>query len=244
MEITRRTLIGRRALGALLAAGLVALAPARADDPAALLAEGRALLEKGAAGEALGKLELALEYRPDDTELLAAAARASVAAGEADRAYWYAILALEVIGGTKQKALVKELDGLIAELELPEVSADALLEDYAGEVLKLAQTCERRQLYANAVDLLAACRGTRFEPRAQERLDKLFSKEKTVKALLASGIEIPAKPTTRKSPDFIAKEDARHATWDDPHEARPSSTRSTRTWATRWPTRSRWRWSR
>ena len=221
MEITRRTLIARRALGALLAAGLVALAlaPARADDPAALLAEGRALLEKGAAGEALGKLELALEYRPDDTELLAAAARASVAAGDTDRAYWYAVLAREAIGDdAKRKALVKELDGLIEKLGLPEVSADVLLEDYASEVLKLAQTCERRKLYANAVDLLAACRGTRFEPRADERLEKLFSKEKTIEALLASGVEIPAKPTTKRSPDFIAKEDARHSTWDDPHE--------------------------
>jgi len=176
-------------------------------------------LPRGAAEEELADLELALEYRPDDAALLSSAARASAAAGDHDRAYWYAVLAREAIGGdAKQKALVKELDGLIAELELPEVSADVLLEDYASEVMKLAQTCERRKLYANAVDLLAACRGTRFEARAEERLEKLFSKEKTVEALLASGIEIPAKPTTKRSPEFIAKEDARHATWEDPHE--------------------------
>lgn len=192
---------------------------ARVENVLDMLAEARDLLASGDAPAALAKAETALEFAPSDPALLGVAAHACAAADDPDRAFWYAGLARASAEGDKQhRNLLKELDELVETLPLPAPSADALLADFAEERFKLAKLCQRRKLYANAVDLLSACKGTPFEAGADERLEKLFENEKAVEALLASGIEIPAKPVTKKSPDWIAKQDAEHAHWDDPWE--------------------------
>jgi len=196
-----------------------AAAPPRVEDPEALHREARASLEAGDAEAALAQAERALEWRPDDAELLALAARACVVGEDPDRAYWYARLALANAAGDRDlRDVADEVEELVATLPLPEVSTGELVDDFIEERLKLARKCRRSKLYANAVDLLSACRGTRFEEDADEQLEKLYDNERVVEALLASGIDVPAQPITDRSPEWIAREDREHATWEDPHE--------------------------
>ncbi|MEM7310493.1 MAG: hypothetical protein AAF682_27710 [Planctomycetota bacterium] len=199
---------------ALLVPGLAA-GPQQVDSAADLAK----LLDAGETEDALERAALALEYTPGDGLLFDVAARACAALDRNDEAYWYASVGLGLVDNSKQgKIAAKHMAELVASLRPTETVPDDLLEEYTETLFKLAQTCQRKKLYANAVDLLARCRGTRFEERAQEQLDKMFSNEKVVQALLASGIDIPAKPATKKSPEWIAREDAKHADWDDAYE--------------------------
>ncbi len=186
------------------------------EDPQALAEEARALMEEERAFEAMQRLEVALEYLPEDAALLELAANACVDLDRRDEAYWYATLALD--HGEGSKAAVARLNGILGELSPVEAKPDELLEDYAENLFKLAQTCQRKKLYANAVEFLTRCRGTRFEERADAQLDKLFSNQKAIEALLATGVDIPAKPVTKKSPEWIAREDRKHADWEDAYE--------------------------
>jgi hypothetical protein len=163
----------------------------------------------------LERIETELEFKPDDVELLEQAARAAAEDDDKDTALWYAKMARDLaVGDSKQKKRVKALDEFMLGLGAPESGSDALLDEYAKEVFALARTCERRKLYANAVDLLVRCKGTRYEKEARKKLEKLYGNKKAVEALLASGIEIPEKPATKKDPAWIIKEDAKHSSWD------------------------------
>ncbi len=179
------------------------------------------LLPTGAASQEAADLEAverALEAAPDDPTRLADAAQAALDAGDADKAFWYLTLAAERAHG--DRALSSRLGKLRGTLKLPEVATDSGLENYTQALFKLARTCESRKLYANAVDLLTSCRGTRFEERAEERLAKLLKKDKAVAALLESGIEVPTRTKLRLSQKEIAREDLRHAAWEDAYEVK------------------------
>lgn len=174
---------------------------------------------RGAGEEELARTVRALEDAPDDVALLGEAARACASLGRSDEAVWYALLALDrAPQPAPGEGPGKGLGELVQSLSPDVVSYGALLEAYAESLFRVAQTCQRKKLWANAVDLLARCDGTRFESRSSEQLDKLFANEKAVEALLASGIDIPAQPVTKKSPDWIAKEDAKHLGWEKAYE--------------------------
>lgn len=179
---------------------------------------GTVLAAPPAAGDELAEVERALEDAPDDPALLERAAGAALAAGDADRALWYANLALERAGDDSKA--VQRLSELRAGLGLPEGDAEAVLEEYAESLFKLSKTCVGRKLYANAVDLLSLCRGTRFEEDAEERLERIFDNNKAVAALLESGLDVPVKQKLRLGPEEIARLDAKHAAWDDAYEVK------------------------
>lgn len=166
----------------------------------------------------LEEIEGRLEFEPDSPELLLEAARASLEAGDPDRALWYAGLGLDAAGEERSLRKVSgELEELSASIELPEVGADALLDEFGKELFSLAQTFQRRKYYANAVDVLVRCRGTRFERDAEKKLEKIYKNSKAVEQIVASGIPIPEKPG-RLGPEEIARMDAKHQDWDDHYE--------------------------
>ena len=169
--------------------------------------------------EALVEAESRLELAPNDADLIFACAELALAAEDPDSANWYASLARAAADGdSKKKKLVKQIDEFVTLLGVPDTESDKLLADFAKELFSLAQTCQRRKLYANSVDLLARCTGTRFEREARKKLDKLYGNKKAVGALLESGIDIPEKPVTKKDPEWIAKEDAKHSEWESAYE--------------------------
>ncbi|MFT7680072.1 MAG: tetratricopeptide (TPR) repeat protein [Planctomycetota bacterium] len=164
-------------------------------------------------------LESALEARPDDADLLAAAVDAAEAEGAQDKALWYALLALEASDGqSKSKSrdadLTKYLTGLGLAKSLPSVVQG----EHAETLFRLAKTAESKKLYANAADFLGNCAGTQYAERAQERLTKLFSKSKAVDALLASGIDVPMATRNTLSPKALARLDAKHTEWEKAEE--------------------------
>lgn len=169
--------------------------------------------------EALAAAELALESAPEDPAALARAAKCAKEAGDSDKALWYARLGLEAAGDAKEnRDAARELGALLTGIAAPDVPAQQLLDGYAKNLFQLAQLCERAKFYANAVDLLATCDGTPFADDAQQRLDKIFENKKAVEALLDSDVEVPAKPVTKKKPEWIAKEDAKHQDWASAYE--------------------------
>jgi hypothetical protein len=201
------------ALPASLLAVLPLLAPG---DP---LAEAEALLAADQAEQALAKAARVLEDEPDDARLLEVCSRASLALDEVDDAIWYATLALAELGTEKDdRELRDQLTARIAAKLPAGTAADAALEEYAQALFRLSEGARRRKLWANAVDLLLRCRGTRFEARANERLDRIYNNRRGVEALLATGVTVPARPLKSKSPEWIAKSDAEHATWEDAYE--------------------------
>ncbi len=96
-----------------LAAVTVALllAGSSVEDPHKLAEEARALMDEQRAFEAMRKLEVALEYLPEDGALLELAAVACVELDRWDDAYWYATLALDHADGSK--ASLKRLNGIL-----------------------------------------------------------------------------------------------------------------------------------
>ena len=162
----------------------------------------------------LERIESELESSPEDVDLLEQAARAAANAEDSDTALWYAKLARDqALADKRLKKKVKELDEFMLALAPPATQADSLLDEYAKEIFVLARTCERRKLYANAVDFLLRCRGTRFEQEANDKLAKLYDNNKVVEALIESGIDIPERPATKKDPAWIEKENAKHSDW-------------------------------
>ncbi len=183
--------------------------------------EGKALLEEGKELEALNKAAKGLEYQPQSLELFDLASQAAQALGAPDIAIWYANLALLELGENPETEAHKELKTQLVtrvnELDPLSEKGVELLEKYAKSLFKLTNSIIKKKLYANAVDLLHHCEGTRFEGQAQERLDKLFSNKKSVEALLKSGINVPVKPAVRRSKKWLERENEKHKEWDNAH---------------------------
>lgn len=164
----------------------------------------------------LATVERHLEYAPEDPGLLGEAALAARESGQPDKSLWYATLGLEHGAEGKNR---ERLLSLVEELAPADETT--YLEEYTEELFQVARNCHRKKLYANAVDLLAACRDTPFEEEAGERLEKILDKDKAVTALLRSGLEVPVKATRlRLGHEEIARLNQRHSDWDDPHEVK------------------------
>ncbi|MEW6071767.1 MAG: hypothetical protein AB1726_04105 [Planctomycetota bacterium] len=168
--------------------------------------------------EALAAAERALEEAPEDPGRLEAAGMAALAAGEPDLGLWYLGLAREA--APADAALAKRIAETSASVARPAAGADALLAGYAENLFKIAKVCEGKKLYANAVDLLGQCKGTRFAAGAAERLEKIYAREKAVELLLATGLDVPARAAERRSARELARLDAQHADWEDAYEVK------------------------
>jgi hypothetical protein len=217
-------MFGYRSLCVLILALATFLAPSAREpqsaNPAeAHLTEARATLEKGDGAKALDAARLGLEYERNSIELLDLASRAALAADDKDAAIWYASLALDVAGdAAEHAALIEELTTRIAGLDPLESVGVQLIGDYVAQLFELGKLCGRRKLAVNAVDLFGRCKGTRFEQRALEQLDRIYGNKKATEALVASGIDVPLAVKRKLSPKKIAKGDRDHAEWENAWE--------------------------
>ncbi|MCA9001992.1 MAG: hypothetical protein KDB61_08720, partial [Planctomycetes bacterium] len=96
----------------------------------------------------------------------------------------------------------------------PEELQDAV----SREIFEMAKACEKKKLYANAADLLELCMGTSMQSRAEERLAKMFSKQKAVDALIESGIDFELPDTGRVNKKKKREVDKKNTTWENPYE--------------------------
>ena len=182
----------------------------------------RSTLEAGRPMEALEQAQLALEYRPEDPELFRLAAEAAERAGEIDQAMQLVVAALELdlLTANERKAFQAQL----ALLDPKPGAIQDLVNAYAAQQLELAKGFERRKLYANAVDLLLRCEGSASADAAQKLLDKIYGNTKAVEALMQSGVDVPIEPPkSKKSPEWIAKEDAKRAAWANAYEIKSAN---------------------
>ena len=169
--------------------------------------------------DALTAAEEALIEHPDDPKLLIAAMDSALAAEEQDLAMWYAALALENSAGDKKnRKRDKRVSDLLAEFGGGAPLPQDFQADHTEALFNVAKSAESRKLYVNSVDLLGRCVGTPYEDRANERLEKIFSKDKAVEALLASGVNVPIAPRRRMRPSAIARFDSKHDDWEEPGE--------------------------
>jgi hypothetical protein len=218
-----RLRLSQAAFVAFLFASVVALpAPAFADLPQQA-AEALALAKAGKPQEAYQKVLEALERASDDVQVLTLASSYAHDAGHDDEALWYARLALERVEPGKDAAKQTEsLTKLVAVLD-PTVVAPAKgapaapspIDAWASALFDLAKSCAGRKLWVNAVDLLSRLEDTSIGDKATAELAKIYANKQAVAVLLDSGLPVPLKSKRdRKSPEAIAREDAKHATWD------------------------------
>lgn len=202
---------------------LTLFAAAPAVDAPPQLAEARALLEGGKAAEALAKAKEGLEYAPDLLELLDLASRAAGEAGAKDEALWYGTLAAGEIAdlaapSKSEKAIADALGKRLLELDPLARKGATTLDTYAASIASIGKDCAGKKLYVNAVDLLGRCLGTGSSAAAEAELAKVYGNKKAVEALLDSGLDVPVQAKRRRSAETIAKEDAKHSTWETAHE--------------------------
>lgn len=191
-------------------------------DLPAQLAQAKSLLDASQGLEALAKAKEGLELAPDNLELLDVASRAAALAGQNDQALWYASLALDQAGASKDK-IVGEIQKRLADLDPLQQKNQAVLGAYAQTLLQLGQRCASKKFYATAVDLLTRCRNTPLAQEADIELAKIYDDKKAVEALLESGLDVPVKAKKKRNPAAIAKEDAKHATWETHFEVKGKS---------------------
>jgi hypothetical protein len=188
------------------------------------LASVEAAITEGRGDEALAAARMALEWVPDSVELLAAAGRAARAADQLDLALWYTLRARRALSELDSDdwpagLTLESLDGLWAELDPRFDEYTAALERFATVCFELGKSAVRRSLWANAVELFEACRGTSLEGDARKQLDKIYKKDDAIDALIASGLEIDFEdPAVKKSRNWIEREDSKHADWEKRYE--------------------------
>ncbi len=198
-------------------------APASAKRPEASaaprLARVLGLLAEGKSESALEEATLALEYAPEDLELLDAASRAALALGRADEALFYAAIAVDLAQETpERKALLEAMTKRMAEVDPLEGKGAALLQDFAGRLVRLGDASAGRGLHANAVELYGRCAGSSRAASAQAALDRLYAQRKVVESLLETGLDVPVRTAKRGSPERAAREDAAHSVWENAWE--------------------------
>lgn len=181
---------------------------------ARLLAESRDQEKAGDAAAALTLAVEALEYTPDDLVLLDHASACAEAAGDADRALWYARVAAEVSRIQDAKPVdLRAREARVAKLDPLAPDDRPRLDDYAEQVLDVGQYCVRRKLYVNALDFLGRCEGLSTRAKAREAIEKLYDSKKAVQALLDSGIDVPLRDRGNRRTQRMAEDDPRHVEW-------------------------------
>jgi hypothetical protein len=196
-----------------------------AGDPPPQLAAARALLDGGQAAPALEKAKEGLEFAPDHVELLDLASRAAAESGAKDEALWYGALTAEALAdldapSKAEKAIADALPKRLLEIDPLAQQGAAAVSAYAAALAGIGKDCSGKRLYVNAVDLLDRCRGTASAPAAEAELAKIYANKKAVEALIESGLDVPVQAKRKRSAESIAKEDAKHSTWETAHEVK------------------------
>ncbi len=208
-------------LHACLALAAVAFVPpdARVDHAAELAQQARSALDGGQAEDALRAAQEALEWSPEDAQLLDLASRAAEAAKEPDLALCCAAQALELCTTPESAALAEAARKRIAELDPLAGKDQALLGEYAATLFALGNDCASRKLWVNAVDLLSRTQGSPSGSAAEAALAKIYDNKKAVEALLDSGLDVPIRARkARGSAAKAAEEDKKHSSWSNPWE--------------------------
>lgn len=200
-------------------AALLALAPLPAPnlgDAPLEVADAMLLAKDGKAEEAYAKLLEGLERAPDDIDVLTLASSYAGAAGKPDEALWYARLALErIVPGKDAAKQTESLTKLVQALDPLAAQGASPTDAWAAALFELARAAAGRKLWVNAVDLFARLEDTSLGDKAAAELAKIYANKNAVTVLLDSGLAVPLKAKrNRKSPEQIAKEDAKHATWE------------------------------
>jgi len=186
------------------------------DLAAAPLAESRAHLEAGEYGPAFERALLALEYDPTRLELLDHASLCAEKAGRGDEALLYAWLGLAE--GRAEELEAVELERRtkrVASLD-PLPTADRPdLDGHGRRLLAIAVSCIDRKLFANAVEFLFRCKGTASGPEADAVLGKLYESDRSLQALLDTGIDVPVRDASSAKALRMARRDGEHEAWED-----------------------------
>lgn len=191
------------------------LLPSLSDDPIQVAKDLEAKLESGVDDSDLEVAQAALEWDFGNARLLEASARVAKELDEPDLAFWYACLASEAADSDGDKAAGDRLTEFLLEVSPGDVDALGMFESYAKDLFQVAKDCKTKKLFANAADVLLRCRGTRFERRAESMMDSFFKKDDAIDAIFKSGIDLPARPVTRKSAKWIAEYDSKNQDWDE-----------------------------
>ncbi len=169
--------------------------------------------------------ERALEFHPDDAELLTLAFRAALESGERDLALWYGELALERWNaGSDPNAkspppALTELVAELATLDPLDRRGEAVLAEYRQALFEAGKAAARRKLFVNAVDLLTRSRELGLGAVADAELAKIYDNKQAVQALLATGLDVPVRAKkSKKSAESIAKEDLERRDWEKAYE--------------------------
>ncbi len=177
-------------------------------------ADVRKLLDGGDAAAAHATAALALELAPDDRDLVALASAAAEAAGDRDEALWHARRGRQLaVSAGESAGRLKPLDARVVALDPApaevRAAAGAALDAYVEAGLLAA----RRKLWVNAVELLSRCEGTPSEAKTSAALDTIYANDSAVRALLDSGLDVPVARAEKRSPQWIARNDAAHRDW-------------------------------
>ena len=189
---------------------------ARPDLTAAPLAESRAHLAAGELDEALAKALVALELAPERVDLLDHASTCAEKAGHADEALFYAWIGLsearvegfEPVDLDRRAKRVARLDPL-KSTERPD------LDGHSRRLLAIGTNCIDRKLYANAVEFLHRCKDTASGPEAEAQLEKLYGNDRSLDALLETGIDVPVRDETSRRARQMIRQDPEHEAWED-----------------------------
>jgi hypothetical protein len=217
-----------RTLSAVLLAALCAsstLAQTGNDPPATWAAAVSKQIDAHSFDDALTTSSLALEYWPEDMNLLDLASLAALENGDKDIALWYATLALDKLRETvdpnakEPPPKLSELERRIADLDPLGGKGKQIVGEYSNALLALGRNVGKRKLFVNGVDLLTRSRDLGLGATAEAELAKIYDNKKAVEALLDSGLDVPLKSKRKKrTPEQIAKDDAKHATWETCYE--------------------------
>ncbi len=196
--------------------------PLRADDEVSHLTAVRAALEKGDAASALAAATLGLEFWPEQVDLLELASKAAEKAKQPDIALWYAHLALDLARQTEEAEqdaeVLERLAKRVIELDPLNDQTVEVLDGFAEELIKVADSAQGRKLYANAVDLYTRCADTSLAAKVNKKLERFYGNKKAVEVLLASGLDVPVRRKERFSPERLASMNAKASNWEKAFE--------------------------
>ncbi len=191
------------------------------DDAAARRARAEALLGEGKPSDALGEAEVGLEFNPEHRDLLVLASEAAERAGRADEALSYARLALGVARRTPgRSAPLADLEKRASRLDPLKGKGEALLEEGAAAIFRIAEGCAARGHLGNALDLFGRCVGTKLGARASAQLERLHGDPKVAEAVLEGTLDLPPRLSDRSSLERAAKEDGDHFPWENAWQLR------------------------
>ncbi|MFT5733265.1 MAG: hypothetical protein ACJAZN_002360 [Planctomycetota bacterium] len=161
-----------------------------------------------------------LELSPDDPSALLAASEASFAEADDDRALWYAELARIAAEGTDaERDVEKKVRAIRDEIGIEVPLLGRSVDAYSKELFNFARACSGKKYYANAADLLGSLDDSPYERAASSILEKLFKKDKAIKAMLATGVPINVAVKKLHSEGELKRLNRTHTDWTNPYKA-------------------------